>query len=110
LLSRRLATSAGDLQDFPIAGLLDFWRDGEGGSDGSDAHAARLVQRVLQSWRTTVSRDLEAFPPATSDCLCLMRQRLCATRDAIEAMVREVDPLVDAAGSTRHAPREFCTT
>jgi hypothetical protein len=108
-MSRWLATSDGDLKDFPIAALLGFWPDGDDGGRGANAHAAQLVQHVLHSWRSTVAHDLDTFPPTTSDCLCRIRQRLCATRDAIDAIVREFDPLVEAADTARDASTELIT-
>jgi len=79
-----LDASADALAGYPLQSLLELAEDR---CTFAEEHGQRLVMQTLQSWISSLDQELTDFPPADTEVLAQIKQRVKCSRDALERVV-----------------------
>lgn len=64
---------------YPLQSLLEL-----GGGAAAEDHSQRLVMLTLQNWISALNQELMTFPPADTEVLAQIKQRVKCSRDALQ--------------------------
>ena len=68
------------LAGYPLQSLLELG----GGNGAAENHSQRLVMLTLQNWISALNQELMTFPPADTEVLVQIKQRVKCSRDALQ--------------------------
>jgi hypothetical protein len=100
-----LADASDALDGFPVTALLLACQSALDRDPQGAALDAVTVSQTLANWCELLDKDIQAFPPAPTDALARLRQRLICTRDALATLQQHfaaVERLRASVSARRH--------
>ncbi|MBV8470247.1 MAG: hypothetical protein JOY60_10380 [Burkholderiaceae bacterium] len=96
----QLWDAAGEaLAGYPLQSLLELGTSCD--ATGED-HSQRLVMLTLQNWISSLNQELKNFPPADTEVLVQIKQRVKGSRDALQRIAYSLQNEALPGGARLH--------